>query len=301
VVHAAGIMQYESLVDHDIAKMIAVMRPKIIGGWLLHRIFKDFPLDFFVLFSSLSSILSSPFLGSYAAANTFLDALAHLRKSQGQTGLSINWATWAQVGMAIDFGVDSSRTLKGIRGLSNKQGLEALERLLQQNSAQVAVMSIDWDEWRELYPAYTASPFFESVVRARDAGLNKDTSSLTGNKILSAIEPEVRQSLVETYLVDQVAKVLKLTTSSLDPHQSISTMGFDSLMAVELRNQIERDLGPVMPMVKFLQGPSIFQLTGMLLEELATAPTGSSLHGSEKSLTGVAGDHIDEGWEEGIL
>jgi acyl transferase domain-containing protein len=301
VVHAAGIVQYEPLVDHDVARMTAVLEPKIIGGWLLHRIFKDTPLDFFVLFSSLSSVLSSPFLGSYAAANAFLDALAHYRKSQGRPGLSINWATWTQTGMATVFEADSSRMLKGIKGISNEQGLEAMERLIRQDSAQVVVMPVDWSEWRKLYPAYTASPFFQSIVANKDDDLEKQTISLTGRKILYATEPEERRSLVETYLVEQVAKVLKLPTPSLDPRQPISAMGFDSLMAVELRNRIEKDLGQVVPMVKFLQGPSVFELTEMFFGELATASAASSLNGPEKTPAGLAGAFEDEAWEEGIL
>ena len=100
VVHAAGVLQDGLLSQLDTAALNAVLRPKMVGGWLLHRLLADAPLDFFVLFSSAGSLLGQPGQGNYAAANAFLDALAHHRRAQGQPALSINWGAWAELGFA---------------------------------------------------------------------------------------------------------------------------------------------------------------------------------------------------------
>ena len=86
VFHAAGVMQYEPLGNQTPEQMRDILAAKMIGGWLLHRLLADVPLDLFVLFSSSSSLLSSPMMGSYSAANVFLDALAHHRRATGKSG-----------------------------------------------------------------------------------------------------------------------------------------------------------------------------------------------------------------------
>src|SRR6202040_2359481 len=91
VFHAAGVMQYEALASQTSEHMREVLAAKMVGGWLLHRLLADLPLDLFVLFSSSSSLLSSPMMGGYSAANVFLDALAHHRRATGKAALSVNW------------------------------------------------------------------------------------------------------------------------------------------------------------------------------------------------------------------
>jgi NAD(P)-dependent dehydrogenase (short-subunit alcohol dehydrogenase family) len=97
VVHAAGLVDPKALLELDPAGFQQTLRPKIAGAWLLHHLLKDSPMDFFVLFSSFASLLSSPQLGAYAAANAFLDALAHHRQAEGRPALAINWAVWSEV------------------------------------------------------------------------------------------------------------------------------------------------------------------------------------------------------------
>ena len=155
VIHAAGIMQYQPLLEHSAAAMHAILNPKVAGGWLLHDLLKDTPLEFFVLFSSASALLSSPMLTSYAAANAFLDGLAHYRQKLGLPALSINWGLWSQVGMGADF-AEEERSTAGLRGIATiepKKGLEVLERLLLQQTAQVGVIPVNWVQWKNLYPA----------------------------------------------------------------------------------------------------------------------------------------------------
>ena len=100
IVHAAGVLDDGVLLQQEWERFARVMAPKIAGSWNLHTLTQDLPLDFFVLFSSASSVLGSPGQTNYAAANAFMDALAHLRRSQGLPALSINWGAWSVSGMA---------------------------------------------------------------------------------------------------------------------------------------------------------------------------------------------------------
>jgi len=272
VVHAAGVLQDGLLVQLDAAALTTVLRPKVTGGWLLHRLLQDDSLDFFVLFSSAGSVLGQPGQGNYAAANAFLDALAHHRQAQGQPALSINWGAWAGAGFADSVGgkrLAARLALLGISSLAPKQALEMLGRLLGQTATQVVAVPVNWKQYREFYPAGNASPLLSELAREeaevpRPAGRTSERRDA-----LLAAEPAERRQLLQSYLSEQVARVLGLSPSKLDVQQPLSHLGLDSLMAVELKNRIAVDLKVNVPVVKFLQGFSVDQAVTQVLDQLA--------------------------------
>jgi phthiocerol/phenolphthiocerol synthesis type-I polyketide synthase C len=276
VMHLAGSVHGQALLEMDDDALITDFRPKAIGCWLLHKHFDERELDFFILFSSGAALLSSPFLGAYAASNVFLDAMAHYRRMIGQTALSINWGFWAEAGMAVrqmrEYGRDYAP--RGMKGFTNEQGLEMLERLLRQDSTQAAVMPFDWNEWHKYHPAAASSSLLSRVVSLVDGSPVPGVEGggeLSRSLILSA-RPEKRQKLLEFEISKHLAGVLRVPASSLDVQEPLSNIGLDSLMAVELKNRLEVGLGVALPMVKLLQGPSIAQVTTLLLEQLNGHP-----------------------------
>jgi amino acid adenylation domain-containing protein len=267
-VHAAGVAELRPLEELDGASLGATLRPKVLGAATLARVLEDEPLDLFVLFSSMSSVLSSPLLGAYAAANAFLDALAHRRRAQGLPALSIGWGFWEEVGMGVRFGKQAGRSgpAQGMGSFSPAQGLAALERLLAGAPAHVGVMPVDWRRWEEHHPSAARLPVLADVmggVAAPGVG-ERRTKGLDPEALLAAPEAE-RAALVEGYLRRRVARVLRLAEARVDPEKPLHRLGLDSLMAVELKNGIEADLGVTVPMVRFLQGPSVSQLAVQLL------------------------------------
>lgn len=273
-IHAAGIMQYQALGDQSAADLRALLRPKVAGGWLLHRLLGDQPLDFFVLFSSTAALLSSPLMGAYAAANAFLDGLARYRRQLGLPALSINWGTWGEAGMALDFGrAAAARGQQAVTvagAMNNRQALEALALLLADDAPQVGVMPLDWDAWQKQYPAFTRAPLLSRLLRpAANTPLQAAPPAQTIRATLATAAAEGRPALVQAYLSEQAAAILGFSPAELDASLPISSLGLDSLMAVELKNRIENGLGVVIPMVQFLEGPSVSQLTTLVLEKLS--------------------------------
>jgi acyl carrier protein len=272
VVHAAGVLHDGLLLQLDPAALNTVLRPKVMGGWLLHRLLEDAPLDFFVLFSSAGSLLGQPGQGNYAAANAFLDALAHHRRAQARPALSVNWGPWAGLGFADTAAgkrLAARLALMGIRSMAPGQALEVLGRMLQQDAIQVAAVPVNWKQYRQFHSADGESPLLSQLAGEQD-GVPRQTGH-PGQKrgALLAAEPAARLQLLRSYLSEQVARVLGLSASRLDVEQSLGNLGLDSLMAVELKNRIAVDLGVNVPMVRFLQGPSVAQAATQILDQIA--------------------------------
>jgi myxalamid-type polyketide synthase MxaD len=280
VVHAAGVLQDGLLLQLDQAALNTVLRPKVMGGWLLHRLLDDAPLDFFVLFSSAGSLLGQPGQGNYAAANAFLDALAHHRKAQGRPALSVNWGAWADLGFAETAGgkrLAARLALVGVRSMAPEQALEVLERMLRQDAAQVAAVPVDWKQYRQFYSAGSESPLLSQLASEESEVALQASHPGEKRAALLAAQPAARHQMLRSYLSEQVARVLGLSAYRLDVEQPLSNLGLDSLMAVELKNRIAVDLSVNVPMVKFLQGPSVAQAATQILDQLtaeldATSP-----------------------------
>ncbi|MBZ0285022.1 MAG: SDR family NAD(P)-dependent oxidoreductase, partial [Anaerolineae bacterium] len=285
VVHAAGVMQYQSMLEHTADEMRQIFQPKVAGSWLLHSLLPD--LDFFVLFSSVSALLSSPLIGSYAAANTFLDALAHYRRAKGLPALSIDWGAWGEVGMVADFGRVEESTDTLMQPMSTEGALDAFGRVLRQPEPQIAIMAANWKRWEKLFSALNQPPFLSAVMGGDSSEVVAEASQNGFNlqTLLEAGEAE-RAVLVEGFLVDQVSRVLGFASDRLNTAESLSNLGMDSLMAVELKNRIEANLRLVVPMTQLLQGPSVNQLTNTLVEQLA----GQTIV-----------ERAEDNWEEGAL
>ena len=279
VVHAAGVLQDGLLTQLDAAAMAKVLRPKMAGGWLLHRLLQQDPLDFFVVFSSAGSLIGQPGQGNYAAANAFLDALAHHRRAQGLPALSINWGAWAELGFAETEGGRSLTrrlALLGIRSMPPDQALEVMNRLMREGATQVVALPVNWSKYHEFYTAGTEPPLLFDL--SNQAGTVQSQPTHSGEKRSAIINaaPADRARLLQSYVSEQVARVLGLSPAQLDIEQPLTNLGLDSLMAVELKNRISVDLGVNVPMVKFLQGFSVAQAATQLLDQLtaeADSPT----------------------------
>jgi NAD(P)-dependent dehydrogenase (short-subunit alcohol dehydrogenase family)/acyl carrier protein len=303
IVHAAGVLQDGLLMQLDAAALNSVLRPKMIGGWLLHRLLEDAPLEFFVLFSSAGSLLGQPGQGNYAAANAFLDALAHHRRALGEPALSINWGAWSGLGFADTPGgkrLAARLALLGIKSIAPGQALEVLDRLLRQGATQVAAVPVDWGRYRQFYPAGTESPLLSEL--AREEAHNSPQAGNPGEKrgALLAAEPAERRQLLQSYLTELVARVLGLSASKLDIQQPLSNLGLDSLMAVELKNRIAVDLGVNVPMVTFLLGPSVEQAMPQLLH-LLTSETPTSSVSLASAIANRLGERNNGGIDEHLL
>jgi len=274
VVHAAGVLQDQILSQLDPTTLATVFAAKVTGGWLLHKLLHAAPLDFFVLFSSAAALLGSAGQGNYAAANAFLDALAHHRRAHGQPALSINWGPWAEAGMAAHATRDRRERLarQGMGSIPTEQGLELFGQLLRHASGQIGVMPINWSQMFEAYPELRTSPFLTHLAQAAAPADHAPEPAQSMRDVVLAAAPDERQSLVETLICEQVAKVSGIVAARLNRQQSLIALGIDSLMGIELRRRVEAESGVTIPLGRLLEGPTIAELAALLLDQIG-APT----------------------------
>ncbi|HEX2080595.1 MAG TPA: type I polyketide synthase, partial [Longimicrobium sp.] len=265
VVHLAGVLDDALLHEQAWPRFERVLRPKADGAWNLHALTRDTPLDFFVLFSSLASVLGSPGQANYAAANAFLDTFAGYRRARGLPALSVGWGPWAGDGMASV--LSGRRGAQGIRLLAVEQALDTLEWLLGGDRAHALVAAADWAEFARQLPADALpAPLAGLGVEAAPRPADAEPELLAE---LRRTHPRRRHALLAAHVAKQVRAVLGLDAShALDPQQGLSSLGMDSLMAVELRSRLQSSTGQSLPATMAFEHPTIDAIAGYLASEL---------------------------------
>ncbi|WP_424097227.1 SDR family NAD(P)-dependent oxidoreductase [Moorena producens] len=281
VIHCAAVLEDGVLQQQNWSNFTKVMKPKVQGAWHLHQLTQNQPLDFFILFSSIASLFGSPGQSNYAAANAFLDGLAYYRRTIGLPGLSINWGTVSQVAEAAERGADTRVRQKGINPISPSQVLEALDLLISSSAVEVGVVPIEWNQFLTQLPNGVKLPFLEGFT-----AIQKSATEVKQDKILSQLElasKTERETILSSHLQSEIATVLGMGDMTIDLQQPLTTMGLDSLMALELRNRVKRKLGVDIPIVQLVEGMSIADL-GTEINQQLTLKNNSIHKKSEREL-----------------
>ncbi|NEQ43490.1 MAG: type I polyketide synthase [Leptolyngbya sp. SIOISBB] len=272
VVHAAGAVDYVPLADLDAAGLKHILHPKVAGTWLLHELTQAQDLDFFLVFSSIAAVWGGKGQAAYAAANQFMDALIHYRRQQGLPGLSINWGPWAGGGMAVpDFAEWMTRL--GVRPLQPELATAIIEPLMNAGHTQTTVIDVDWPHFRSLFELRGPRPLF---ARLGDAPLQTTAPSTRRQpsnrpKFIEAVRdvpPAQRLDYLMSYLQQELARILGRSDTTPDIHQGFFEMGMDSIMAVELKTQLETDLACSLPGTLAFEAPTIHDLGHFLSEKV---------------------------------
>lgn len=271
VIHSAGVANPQLMMDMNIDEFNQVLHPKIFGAWNLHQYFKNRPLEFFVLYSSVASLIVSPGQSNYSAGNAFLDALSHYRKLLDKPSLTVNWGPWGDIGMATQLDLNKFFIERGLYPMSTNEGLRALQKAFSQNKPQVAVVGADWKRVIEYnYPVGVQPSFLESLCSQID-----DTESNSGDNAGTLIEQmeallnrEDQIELLSGYLTKMAAAVLRIEQGKINQTQPLTSWGLDSMMAIELKNIMEKECQVSVAVVELLKGINISNLSKMLYEKM---------------------------------
>ena len=277
IVHGAGILDDGIVLQQDWSRFEKVMHPKTHGMIHLHNATKDLPLDWLIIYSSIASLWGSPGQSNYAAANAMLDAFACARRQSGMPALGINWGPWAEIGMAAKM-ENAGRhwwEVVGIGMIPPSQGIAILELLLQEDASQTAILPIDWQRLIAQLPQGVAPPLIRELVRNQTRKLEPSKEWLAFVAKLTEAPPTERIDMLVQHTCEEAARILGLDgAADVNPHLPLKDLGFDSLMAVELANQLTSATGITLPMTLMFDYPTIHAISGYIVRNVLLLDTG---------------------------
>jgi pimaricinolide synthase PimS1 len=276
VVHTAGALDDGLIGALTPERIDAVLRPKVDAAWNLHRLTRDCELAAFVLFSSVAGVLGAAGQGNYAAANTFLDALAQHRRSVGLPATSMAWGLWERSsGMAESLNEADRRRLQrdGTRALSTEEGMELLDLSRSFDDAMLVAMRVDL-RVRAAVPDQALPAVLRGLVRparrAAGGGSAADVGDL--RRRLAGLDHEAQQYLLQDLVRELSASVLGHSSGQpIGPLRAFRELGFDSLTALELRNGLSAATGLRLPVTLVFDYPTPTALAAYLREQLVPA------------------------------
>ncbi|MEH2032453.1 MAG: SDR family NAD(P)-dependent oxidoreductase [Nostoc sp.] len=270
IIHSAGMLDDATLQHQSWEKFSRVMAPKVQGAWNLHQLTLTDAIDFFILFSSVSSLLGVPGQANHAAANAFLDGFAHYRRSLGLPAQSLHLGTVSQIGEAAEQGADVRGQQLGIKPIQPQQVLLALEQLLKQpEAAEVGLVAIDWSNKQGL-SHWLNYRFLADWQEKTDSSSVKIESEFL-QQWRTAL-PSDRRRLLLNHVQQQVAHVLGMASAkTINERSGFFDLGMDSLTAVELRNRLQGSLGYSLPATAIMDYPTIETLVNYLVQQTSAS------------------------------
>jgi 8-amino-7-oxononanoate synthase len=253
IVHAAMVLDDAPAQALDRRRIAAVIEPKARGALLLDEMTRKCALDLFVCYSSFAWEIGNESQAAYSAANAAMEAVCARRSASGRPALTIAWGPVAGAGTVAENAVIRSVLARqGASPLPLATAFDAIARCLREQRHAFSAMRCDWTALARFSRSVAASPRF-SQVRHRDEGHDAPAASRPAQERLP-VEPGERTAVLARLLAAEVASVLGLDASSIDASRALNSMGFDSLMAVELSDHVERRLRVILPKISLLQG-----------------------------------------------
>ena len=265
VFHCASVLDDGMLSQQNVERFDKVLRSKIDSAWLVHEQTLDLSLDLFVLFSSATALLGAPGQANYSAANAFLDAFAHYRRSTGRAALTINWGAWAEIGLAARMSSSASLVKQGIKAMPPRLAFAALSQAMRHHGAQLGAMDIDWRTYQlNKKPHAFLTAFQEDPI----SQIRQTTKSSLLSDLANA-NAEDRATLILQLVEQNIVAVLSLPKSkNIDRKQGFLDMGMDSLTAVELKNRLNRELTVPLPATLAFDYPNATSLVNYLVSKI---------------------------------
>ncbi len=280
VVHAAGVLDDGTLLNQNWERFARVLSPKVMGAWHLHTLTRGQPLDFFVLFSSVTGVLGNLGQANHAAANAFLDLLAHHRRAQHLPALSIAWGAWAEVGAAAGF--QAHLQSQGMGMIAPGQGIEVFAHLLRQDLAQASVSPMEWAQFCRQFGSQGAPAFLRALARQQPNSAPLQAAGVGLRGELEKATPRQRRERLLQCVREEIARAMGLRQLP-PPQQGFFDLGVDSLMTIEVRNRLQARLEMALASTLLFTYPTIQDLTDFLANQFAAPEPPTATHGAGKT------------------
>ncbi|MGH3925262.1 MAG: alpha/beta fold hydrolase, partial [Pseudonocardiaceae bacterium] len=271
-----------------------VIAAKVAGALHLDSLLADHPLEAFVLMSSVAGVWGSGGQVAYAAANAFLDGLAHQRRTRGVVATAVAWGPWAQDGMAADPTISKHLLQRGLPAMTAPIATTALWQAVAEGVPALTVADVDWQRCLPTFAAARTSRLFEDIpetdpaARQTDAGTDQASAPWL-HRLAGTSVSERDSALVELVRVEAADILGHATAQDVDVACPFFELGFDSLAAVELRKRLIRTLGRSLSTTVVFVHPTVIALASHLATEL---PDDATHAGSEGGTGQISTTHI---------
>ncbi|MGH6657026.1 MAG: type I polyketide synthase, partial [Actinocrinis sp.] len=303
VVHCAGVLDDGVIALLTPERLARVLSPKAAGAWNLHRLTADVPLDLFLLVSSAAGVAGSAGQGNYAAANAFLDQLAHHRRALGLAATSVSYGVWAGEGLAAGHADPARMAARGLRSLTPDQGCALTGLALGRRAAHLVAWNLNPARLRDTFRREGDTPaLWRSLLPAPRA----QSSAGELAERLARLPEAQRAERVLALVREEISRALGLRSpDAIRPDQPLRDLGMDSVMAVELRNRIGARIGARLSATLLFDHPTAARLTEYLLRTALAVDAAASRHGTARSGVAAttrtrAGSDINAGTDEPI-
>uniref|UniRef100_UPI0022B92EED type I polyketide synthase n=2 Tax=Streptomyces sp. RPT161 TaxID=3015993 RepID=UPI0022B92EED len=273
VIHTAGVLDDGVIGSLTEERVSNVLRPKVDAAWNLHELTQDLDLSAFVLFSSAAGTFGGAGQGNYAAANTFLDALAQHRRANGVPALSLAWGLWDEAGGMAGELADADRgriSRGGINAISAEQGLALFDLAESAGHAQLVPLPLDMTALRAQAGSGMLPSLLRGLVRTRRTASAAAAvpSGALAQRLAGLADAERDAALLEL-VREQVASVLGHdSTDAVQAGRAFKELGFDSLTSVELRNRLGAATGVRLPATLVFDYPTAAAVAEYLRTEV---------------------------------
>ncbi|MET8805784.1 SDR family NAD(P)-dependent oxidoreductase [Streptomyces sp. NPDC004546] len=265
VVHCAGVLDDGVVAELTPERLARVLSPKVDGAAHLHRLTADAQLDLFLLVSSAAGVVGNAGQANYAAANAFLDQLAHHRRASGLPAVSVSFGAWAGEGLAAEHADLERMARLGHRALTPEQGRDLVELALRRDAPHLVACALDLPRLRETTAGAGggAAALWRSLLPAPRTG--QDGTDGLADRLARLPEAE-RADRVLALVREEASRALGLRSAESVRHdQPLRDLGMDSVTAVELRNRIGARLGSRLPATLLFDHPTPARLAEHLL------------------------------------
>ncbi len=305
IVHAAMVIDDGLIRDLDAERIRRVLAPKALGAQYLHDLTRHLPLDFFVLYSSATTLFGNPGQGSYVAANTALEALARARRGAGLPATCVRWGAIDDVGfLARNQKIkESLQSRMGGAALQSAVALEALQAMLLADRSDLGVLDL---EWRQLsrFLSSAASPKFIELARTGGSAQSEQEGTLDLKRMLAELPEEELLIAVVEMLKVEIGEILRIAPEKIDATRSVQQMGLDSLMGVELVVAVESRFGTRLPVMALSDSPTVTKLAAWIIKQLrgeeATVTAASQTEVTRVQIERIASQHATDAPAEDV-
>ncbi|WP_228774853.1 type I polyketide synthase [Streptomyces sp. NRRL B-1677] len=302
IIHTAGVLDDGIIGSLTPERLDGVFRPKVDAALNLHELAGELSgeLSAFVVFSSVAGTLGTPGQGNYAAANTFLDALAEHRRAQGLPATSLAWGLWAQdTDSAMTGGLDHTDLTRikrmGLAAIPPAAGLRMFDAALATGLAAVVPIRLDTSAFRD-GQGQPVPAVLRGLVRVaparRAAAAAKAASSSLGQRLSGLPEAEREQAVLDLVRTEVAAVLGHAGAQAVGADDSFKDIGFDSLTAVELRNRLNAAVGMRLPATLIFDYPNPLTLARFLTAEAAGSGEAAAVPATVSTATGGADEPI---------